>query len=122
MSSKEGGNEPAAGKSQSPSKEKDDDVRSSSSSGDSAGAGSTNDVVLSLRDPAYLDVLHRYFRKLGSRSNPNPGFTEADAAKEMFDMFNKKGGKFLKLKNSRSIDKGYIEVDDEEALDSEYII
>ena len=83
---------------------------------------STNDVVLSLRDPAYLRVMHQYFKKLGSRSNPNPDFTESDATKEVFDMFKKKDGKFLKLSNPRNYEGGFYEVDDEDALDSEYIL
>jgi hypothetical protein len=125
MSSNEGENEPA-GKSQSPSsrgneKDNDDGSTSSKNSNDSnSEAGSTQDIVLSLRDPTYLHVMHRYFKKLGSRTNPNnPDFTEAIAAKEVFDMFKNKEGKFLKFKNARSCDGGYIEVDDDEAMDSE---
>jgi hypothetical protein len=82
---------------------------------------STKDIVLSLRDPTYLHVLHQYFKKLGSKTNPNnPDFTEATAAQEVFDMFKNKEGKFLKLKNARNFDGGFIEADDDEALDSEY--
>jgi len=103
---------------------KDDDDRSSSSSDNSdSSEGGASSIVLSLKDPTYLHVLHRYFRKLGSRSNPtDPNFTEAQAAEEIFDMFNNKGGKFLKFKNARiGMDGGTIEVDQDEAMDSEYI-
>lgn len=90
---------------------------------DDDGSSSSSDIVLSLKDPTYLHVLHRYFRKLGSKSNPtDPNFTEAQAAEEIFDMFNNKGGKFLKFKNARiGMDGGTIEVDEDEAIDSEYI-
>ena len=104
---------------------KDDDDRSSSSSDNSdSSEGGASSIVLSLKDPTYLHVLHRYFRKLGSRSNPtDPNFTEAQAAEEIFDMFNNKGGKFLKFKNARiGMDGGTIEVDEDEAMDSEYIL
>ena len=82
---------------------------------------STNDIVLSLRDPTYLRVMHQYFKKLGSRTNPNnPDFTEAMAAKEVFNIFKNRHGKFLKLKNAHSFEGGFIEVDDEDAMDSKY--
>lgn len=102
---------------------KDDDDRSSSSDNSDSSEGGASSIVLSLKDPTYLHVLHRYFRKLGSRSNPtDPNFTEAQAAEEIFDMFNNKGGKFLKFKNARiGMDGGTIEVDEDEAMDSEYI-
>ncbi|KAL7446120.1 hypothetical protein ACHAXM_010061, partial [Skeletonema potamos] len=62
--------------------------------------------------------MHRYFKKLGARTNPNnPDFTEAMAAKEVFEMFKNKEGKFLKLKNPRIYDDGCIEVDDDEAIE-----
>ena len=115
------------GKSQSPSSrgnEKDNDDGSTSSKNSNTSDSeyeSTKDIVLSLRDPTYLHVLHQYFKKLGSKTNPNnPDFTEATAAQEVFDMFKNKEGKFLKLKNARNFDGGFIEADDDEALDSEY--
>jgi len=124
MSSKEGDNE-AAVKSQSPSSlgKKDDDNGSASSktsntSDSEDDSTSASDIVLSLRDPTYLHVMQQYFKKLGSRSNPNnPDFTEAIAAKEVFDMFKNKNGKFLKLKNPYSMEGGLIEVDDDDAMD-----
>ena len=69
---------------------KDDDDRSSSSSSDNSDSseGGASSIVLSLKDPTYLHVLHRYFRKLGSKSNPtDPNFTEAQAAEEIFDHY-----------------------------------
>ncbi|KAL7501644.1 hypothetical protein ACHAWT_009456 [Skeletonema menzelii] len=109
MSSKEGDNEVTMGT------EKDNEYDSDASISDD---GSTNGIVLSLRDPTYLCVMHQYFKKLGSRTNPNnPDFTEAMATKEVFDIFKNKHGKFLKLKNARSFEGGFIEVDDEDAMD-----
>lgn len=92
-----------------------------SDTSDSEEEPTTNDAILTLRDPTYLGVLHQYFKKLGPKTSPNdPDFTEAMASKEVFDMFKNKGGKFLKLKNGRSFEGGYIEVDDDEAMESEY--
>jgi len=106
------------------SNERDNNDGSTSSKNSNASdseAGSTHDIVLSLRDPTYLHVMHRYFKKLGTRTNPNnPDFTEAMAAKEVFEMFKNKEGKFLKLKNPRIYDDGCIEVDDDEAMESKY--
>jgi len=120
MSSKEGDNEAAT--SHDIEKDNDDGPNSSKTSNTSdLDEEPTNDVVLTLRDPTYLNVLHQYFKKLGPKTSPNnPDFTEAMAAKEVFDMFKNKGGKFLKLKNGRTFEGGYIEVDDDEAMDSEY--
>ena len=96
--------------------------RSSADNSNESSDKSTKDIILSLTDPTYKEVMHKYFKKLGSKTNPNPHITDAIAAQEVLDMFKNKEGKFLKLKNPRSVEGGYVEVDDDEALDSEYDI
>ena len=102
---------------------KNDDGSTSSKNSDSSDSEdeSTGDVVLSLKDPTYNHIMHQYFIKLGTKANPNnPEYTDAVAAKEVYDIFKKKDGKFLKYRNPRCARSGYVKVNDDDALESKF--
>ena len=77
-------------------------------------------IILSLTDPTYKEVMHKYFKKMGPKTKSidvtKP--TEAEEAVEVLNEF--KGmagkGKFMKLENWRDPSSDYVEVDDDEAV------
>ncbi|KAL9183162.1 hypothetical protein ACHAXT_004949 [Thalassiosira profunda] len=94
------------------------DAGSSTSSGESTLAAKPSDVVLSLRDPEYERVLNAMCRKLDKSATDGMDEkalhqTEIDAAKEIWEGFREKCGRFLK-RNQYDVRVVY-EVDDEEA-------
>ena len=75
-------------------------------------------IVLSLTDPTYKEVMHKYFKKMGAKVKKvdESKSTEADEAVKALNEFKNIAGKFLKLDNWRDPNSDYLEVDDDEAL------
>ena len=81
-----------------------------------------NDVIVSLRDTNYRQIMEEYFRKLGAKTSQkkNGRLTEREAAEEVYGKLKKKGDRFVRLMNPHNLDGGFIEINDEEALKSKY--
>lgn len=75
-------------------------------------------IILSLLDPTYKEVMHKYFRKMGSKTKviDETKPTEAEEAVEVLNEFKRLSGKFMKLENWRDPNSDYVEVDDDEAV------
>ena len=81
-----------------------------------------NDVLVSLRDTSYKEIMEEYFRKLGVKTNQKERgeLTEQMAAREVHEKLKKRGDRFVRLTNPHNLDGGFIEIDDEEALKSKF--
>ena len=81
-----------------------------------------NDVIVSLKDPSYKQIMEEYFRKLGAKTSQkkNGGLSEREAAEEVYGKLKKKGDRFVRLTNPHRLEGGYTEIDDQEALKSKY--
>jgi hypothetical protein len=106
-------------KSKSPSKKKSPSTSKSSSTSPkqtaSARKQSDSSIILSLTDPTYREVMHEYFRKMGT-SKKSADESKA-VALEVFKEFKRiSGGKFVRIENWRDPNSDYIEVDDDEAV------
>jgi len=77
-----------------------------------------NDVIVSLKDPSYKQIMEEYFKKLGAKTNQKKKgeLTEKEAADKVFGILKNKGDRFVKLTNPHNLDSRYTEIDDEEAL------
>lgn len=82
----------------------------------SARKQSHSAIILSLTDPTYKEMMHKYFRKMGPKSNKSQ-LSDADEAVEMLKEFKSmSSGKFMKIENWRDPSSDHVEVDDDEAV------
>eukprot|EP00984_Skeletonema_dohrnii_P038160 scaffold41054_cov228-Skeletonema_dohrnii-CCMP3373.AAC.2 len=68
--------------------------------------------------------MEEYFKKLGPRTNQieEGKLTEREALDEVYVILKNKGGRFVRLTNPHNLNDGCFEIDDEEALKSEYLV
>jgi len=85
---------------------------------------SKKDIIVSLRDPSYKQIMEEYFKKLGPKTYQIEGgkLTEREAVDEVYAILKNKGGRFVRLTNPHNLNDGCVEIDDEEALKSEYLV
>jgi len=89
-----------------------------------AKSSSKKNVIVSLKDQSYKQIMEEYFKKLGPKTNQTKEgkLTEREAADAVFNELESKGGRFVRLMNSHNLSEGYVEIDDDEAWNSKYLI
>lgn len=80
-----------------------------------------NDMILSLKDPKYKEIMHKAFRKLGAKAESNRDKDEERQVKmDVFDSLKESGFQLTKHVNYRKPDLGVMAVDDAYARDSKF--
>ena len=80
-----------------------------------------NDMILSLKDPKYKEIMHKAFRKLGAKAESNRDKDEERQVKmDVFDSLKESGFRLTKHVNYRKPDLGVMVVDDAYARDSKF--
>jgi len=87
-------------------------------------SSSKEDVIVSLKDPSYKQIMEEYFKKLGPKTNQieEGKLTEREAADGVFNKLKSKGGRFVRLTNPHNLNEGYAEIDEDEAWNSKYLV
>lgn len=87
-------------------------------------SSSKKDVIVSLKDPSYKQIMEEYFKKLGPKTyqTEEGKLTEREAADGVFNKLKNKGGRFVRLTNPHNLNEGYAEIDEDEAWNSKYLV
>ena len=71
-------------------------------------------IIVSLSDPEYKEVMEKEFKKLGAKTGPDK--REAQFAEDLFNRFKREGVLFWRRDNHRDHDSTPIQMDDDEAF------